>query len=79
MTRRDISRRRLLQSAGATGAVALAGCLGGDGDGDGGDGGTTTDEDDSQTVRVGVFQNFDTTTNTGFGPQALSGLLSGFE
>lgn len=79
MNSADISRRQVLQATGATGAVALAGCLGGGNGGNGDDdGGTTTDGDDSSSVRIGVFQNYDVTTNTGFGPQGLAGLLSGF-
>jgi len=78
MTSTDLSRRRLLRASGATGAVALAGCLGGGGNGEGDDGGATTNGDTSAAIRIGVFQNYDTTTNTGFGHQGLAGLLSGF-
>lgn len=75
-----ISRRRILEATGATGAVALAGCIGGGGGDDGGgdDQGETTNGDDSSAVKVGVVQNLDVTTNTGFGPQGIAGLLSGF-
>lgn len=79
MTSSNLSRRQILATTGATGAVALAGCIGGgSGDGDGEDGGATTNGESSSTVRIGVFQNYDATTNTGFGHQGLAGLLSGF-
>jgi branched-chain amino acid transport system substrate-binding protein len=76
-----ISRRRILEATGATGAVALAGCIGGgggDGDGGGDDQGEATNGDDSSTVKLGVVQNLDVTTNTGWGSQGIAGLLSGF-
>jgi branched-chain amino acid transport system substrate-binding protein len=75
MTSPTLSRRRVLQATGATGAVALAGCIGGGGGDDQGD---TTDGDDSSTIRIGVVQNLDVTTNTGWGSQTIAGLLSGF-
>lgn len=56
----NANRRRFLKTAGAAGAVGLAGCAGNGGGGDGDGGGGTTDDTDTSggggdTVKIGVI------------------------
>lgn len=67
-TTRRVDRRNLLQLIGASSAIGLAGCFGGDGDGTGGDEttdpGTGTDATDAdETLQIGVLRP----TELGFG------------
>jgi len=84
MTPGRISRRRLLGALGAGGAVALAGCAGGDGDGADGNGdetedgtGTTTADQPEAGLTVGVLQDLSGPNGSEFGHQGISGFLSG--
>jgi len=79
-----ISGRRLLGALGAGGAVALAGCAGGDGDAADGNGnetedgtGTTTGDQPESDLTVSVLQDLSGPVGPEFGHQGLSGLLSG--
>jgi len=87
-----VSRRRLLGTLGAGGAIALTGCVGGDGetssdDGtdddsdaseetDSQDGGTTASQGDAG-LTVGVLQDITGPLGPGFAQQGLIGFLSG--
>ena len=83
-----ISRRRVLGSLGASGVLALAGCIGGDDDGDnnssnGGDNGTANGGDNGETtqrpsgtLRIGILQAFSGQLAT-YGAQGTAGFYSG--
>lgn len=73
----DISRRRTLTALGATGALALAGCVGDDDDGaDDGEANGTTEGDDFDGLRVGILGDL-SETNPDFGYLTITGFLGG--
>lgn len=74
MTSTGISRRRTLQSLGAGGMLALAGCLGDDDD-DAVESGTT--ENGFDGLRIGFLGALTGENGPEFGHQGLTGLLSG--
>ncbi len=70
MSHNTVSRRRVLGTLGASGALALAGCLG-DGDDDG-----TTDDDAEGTVSIGIMQPMSGDLDY-YGEQGWGGFLAG--
>lgn len=86
MTRRRLTRRNVLTSAGAVGIAGLAGCTGNDdtndttnddkSGNDNGTGGMTTTKNVSGTVKIGVLQPISGSLKY-YGQQSLWGFLSG--
>jgi branched-chain amino acid transport system substrate-binding protein len=74
-----LSRRRVLGSLGATGVIALAGCVGGDDDDNssenGGENGETTSGPEG-TLRIGVLQDYSGSLAI-YGAQGTAGFYSG--
>lgn len=73
MTDRTVSRRRVLGTLGATGAIALAGCTGDD---DNGNGDETDIEDVDGTFQIGILQDFSGPLPE-YGAQGTAGFYSG--
>jgi len=78
MDSRTISRRETIGTLGATGMLALAGCVGGDDNGDDStDANGTTDDDDFDGLRVGVLGALTGDNGPEFGLMGITGFLSG--
>ncbi len=79
MDSRTISRRETLGTLGATGMLALAGCVGEDDDGDDGSTDTngTTDDDAFDGLRIGVLGALTGDNGPEFGLMGITGFLSG--
>lgn len=79
--RDHITRRETLSAAGASGIVALAGCIGGDDTGsddtNGEANGTGTRSDGDNLIRIGTLQDISGENGPEFAHQGLAGLLSG--
>jgi|GEM_PF-365780 len=77
MDSRTISRRETLGTLGATGMLALAGCVGGDDDGDDTGESGTTDDAEFDGLRIGVLGALTGDNGPEFGLMGITGFLSG--